>query len=57
MSHSCPDCGMTCYCNGDIDDCLFDFEEDVIACTHCDCKVCGQMRENCQCEPAYDEEE
>ena len=23
MAHSCPDCGVTCYCNGDIDDILF----------------------------------
>jgi hypothetical protein len=34
MAHSCPECGSTCYCGGDIDDCLFDFEEDVISCTH-----------------------
>lgn len=35
MAHECPDCGQTCYCNGDIDDCCFNFEEDVINCTHC----------------------
>jgi len=35
MAHSCPECGQTCYCGSDIDDCLFDFEEDVEACTHC----------------------
>lgn len=35
MAHSCPECGCTCYCNGDIDDCVFDFDEDVAACTCC----------------------
>lgn len=34
MAHSCPECYETCYCNGDIDDCLFDFDEDVEACNH-----------------------
>ncbi len=36
MAHSCPVCGLTCYCGSDIDDCLFDFDEDIDACTHCD---------------------
>lgn len=36
MAHSCPECGSACYCGGDIDDCLLDFDEDVEACTHCD---------------------
>lgn len=35
MAHTCPDCGMTCHCNGDIDDLCLDFEDDVMACTHC----------------------
>lgn len=35
MAHSCPDCGSTCYCRGDIDDCLLDFEHDIINCIHC----------------------
>jgi hypothetical protein len=34
MAHTCPDCGQVCYCNGDIDDCLNEFEEDVINCNH-----------------------
>ena len=38
MAHSCPDCDSTCYCGGDIDDCLLDIREHVIACTHCDDK-------------------
>ena len=36
MSHECPVCGQTCYCNGDIDDCEFsgtEYEE--YNCTHC----------------------
>lgn len=36
MAHSCPECGLLCHCNGDIDDCCFDFEEDVIRCDHCE---------------------
>lgn len=36
MAHSCPECGQCCYCGSDIDDCLFDFDDDVAACTHCD---------------------
>lgn len=34
MAHSCPDCYSTCYCGGDIDDCVLDFEDDVIHCKH-----------------------
>lgn len=50
VAHSCPECGQTCYCGSDIDDCLFDFDEDSDACTHCvgkerddedDCMDCG----------------
>ena len=35
MAHECPDCGYTCHCNGDIDDCCFNFEEDIVRCKHC----------------------
>lgn len=35
MAHTCPICGSTCHCNGDIDDCCFDFDEDVDACICC----------------------
>jgi len=34
MAHTCPECGQMCYCGGDIDDCLNDFDEDVINCQH-----------------------
>ena len=34
MAHTCPECGQACFCNGDIDDCLNDFEEDVMNCSH-----------------------
>jgi len=34
MAHECPECGQTCYCNGDIDDCCFNFEKDVMRCNH-----------------------
>jgi hypothetical protein len=35
MSHECPDCGQTCYCNGDIDDCDFGDVKAQIHCKHC----------------------
>lgn len=35
MAHECPECYQTCYCGGDIDDCCFNFDEDVMKCTHC----------------------
>jgi hypothetical protein len=35
MAHECPQCGMTCYCNGDIDDCLLDDAE-----AEAECKCC-----------------
>jgi ssDNA-binding Zn-finger/Zn-ribbon topoisomerase 1 len=41
MAHTCPDCGITCYCNGDIDD--IDFG-DWDGCTHYE-----------ECKDEYDE--
>jgi len=32
MAHTCPVCGMTCYCNGDIDDICIEYEEDILVC-------------------------
>lgn len=46
MAHTCPDCGQTCYCNGDIDDCCFDHPEYVMKCNHFK-----------QCEHEYDYED
>ncbi len=43
MAHTCPECGQMCHCGSDIDDCLFDFDDDVDNCTHCD----GRDDENC----------
>jgi len=34
MAHTCPECGSTCYCNGDWDDCCLDLPDDVNACKH-----------------------
>ncbi len=34
MAHECPECGQTCYCNGDIDDCCNNFPEDTLKCNH-----------------------
>lgn len=36
VAHTCPKCGQTCHCNGDIDDIILDCEEDILACDHCD---------------------
>lgn len=36
MAHTCPVCGITCHCNGDIDDLCLDLEDDVMACDHCE---------------------
>jgi len=33
MAHSCPECGQTCYCGGDIDD--IDFGETFSGCDCC----------------------
>lgn len=35
MAHECPDCGLACYCGGDIDDILLDDDDAVNGCTHC----------------------
>lgn len=35
MAHSCPECGQTCYCGGDIDDCEFEGTEEEANCMHC----------------------
>ncbi len=32
MAHTCPDCGMVCYCGGDIDD--IEMEEGSKGCVH-----------------------
>ena len=47
MGHSCHECGMMCYCKGDIDD--LDFGESY-DCEHCDlveikCAKCGDTLE------------
>jgi len=36
MAHSCPSCGESCYCNGDIDDIMWDDDsEESDLCEHC----------------------
>lgn len=59
MAHECPDCGECCYCNGDIDDCCHNFDEDIERCTHCVCKDCGDTMPFCNCfEPfEFDDDE
>ena len=41
MAHECPECGLLCHCNGDIDDCMFNFDDDVNNCTHYLSPDCG----------------
>lgn len=31
--HTCPECGLTCHCNGDIDDLLLPYDG---YCNHCE---------------------
>lgn len=52
MAHECPDCGMTCHCGGDIDDCLFEGTQEQLHCSHCpdddcdgDCECCLEESE------------
>ena len=35
MAHACPKCYQTCYCGGDIGDCICDDTLEAFACTHC----------------------
>ena len=35
MAHECPNCWQTCFCNGDIDDCLFENTIEQNNCHHC----------------------
>ena len=36
MAHTCPSCQETCYCNGDVDDILWDEDsEESDNCHHC----------------------
>lgn len=47
MAHECPECGQTCFCNGDIDDCCFNFEEDVMKCNHFEqCEQESEIEDN-----------
>jgi hypothetical protein len=43
MSHECPECGQTCYCHGDIDDCCFNLPRDQDKCIHY--KICELSEE------------
>lgn len=57
MAHECPECGLTCYCGGDIDDCCFHGTEEEMYCSHCDCAECGNPPDFCECEPEYYDED
>ena len=34
MAHECPECGLVCYCGGDIDDILLSGTDEESRCTH-----------------------
>ncbi len=34
MSHECPECGQTCYCNGDIEDMENQDWDNYVYCNH-----------------------
>ena len=36
MAHECPECGMVCHCNGDIDDLIFSEGPEADRCICCD---------------------
>ena len=35
MGHTCPKCGINCFCGGDIDDLIFDDTDYAWKCHHC----------------------
>lgn len=53
MAHECPDCGMQCHCNGDIDDCCHNFPKHQANCDHCYCDDCGEQ----PCVCFYDDDD
>ena len=55
MAHTCPVCGAYCNCNGDIDDVCLDFEDDVLACVHCDDDCDFEAWELDDEDPYYDD--
>lgn len=57
MAHTCPECGVTCHCGGDIDD--IDFGEPDGYCSCCDhdddeeCEWCGSTRCAGECQEDF----
>lgn len=51
MAHSCPDCGLNCHCNGDIDDCELDGTLEQMRCKHCENKAQDYDEEPADEEP------
>lgn len=49
MAHECPECGMKCHCNGDIDDMVLPSPKDESACVCCCCSACGGTSDECDC--------
>ena len=57
MAHECPECGLMCYCGGDIDDFLLNDDEDVFGCTHYKSPNCdGYERSQDDFDEDYDGE-
>jgi C4-type Zn-finger protein len=57
MAHECPECGMICHCGVDIDDCVMNDDDDVVACVHCVCKECGYLASDCDCFEDRDDDD
>ena len=57
MSHTCPDCGMLCYCGGDIDDTQWDEDSpESDACTHYLTAGCSHFEDDGADFSEYDED-
>jgi hypothetical protein len=41
LAHSCPECGYTCHCGGDIDDCIIEGTREEARCQHCPDELFG----------------
>lgn len=51
MAHTCPECGMSCYCKGDIDDIDFGERWD------CECEYCQEQEHDEEYDYYYDDDE
>ena len=55
MAHTCPNCGMTCHCGGDIDDICFGEADEF--CSHCECGDYDFFEEEPEIDPDQEAED